>query len=245
MILDRVTITGADDSIDPSDLLGISRRHPFVEWGILVSRSHSFEPRWPSPRWIQALQTCARPPDRMSLSLHVCGAWVRDLLMGDNQMPPYLLDGFARVQLNFHGEALARERRLFPAALAAFGKRQIIFQVDGAYGLDRLREIWHGDPEGDIDAVPLFDVSHGSGATPVAWPSPVAPGIYHGYAGGLGPQNIVEELARISAVAGRTRVWIDMEMNVRSHRDRIFDLHKVGDVLTACSKVFVSGLHAH
>ena len=32
-ILDRVTITGADDSVRPTDLLELSREFPFVEWG--------------------------------------------------------------------------------------------------------------------------------------------------------------------------------------------------------------------
>lgn len=235
MKLDRVTITGADDSIDPSDLLLLSRQYPFVEWGILVSRSHSFLPRWPSPRWIQALQLCTQTPRKMNLSLHVCGTLVRNLLMGENEVPREYLAGFERVQLNFHGETLPHNRRLFLDALLAFGDRQIIFQVDGANGLERLREIWHADPAGDFNGVPLFDLSHGAGVSPGSWPEPIAPGVYHGYAGGLGPENIVEEIGRIAQVAGDARVWVDMETKIRSSRDRIFDLTKVEAVLEACA----------
>jgi hypothetical protein len=39
MILDRVTITGADDDVDIGDLVDLSARYPFVEWGILSSSS--------------------------------------------------------------------------------------------------------------------------------------------------------------------------------------------------------------
>ena len=34
-----VTITGADDSIQPSQLLDLQKEFPFVEWGILLSRN--------------------------------------------------------------------------------------------------------------------------------------------------------------------------------------------------------------
>ena len=37
MILDRVTITGADDSIHVEQLAELSQAYPYVEWGILVS----------------------------------------------------------------------------------------------------------------------------------------------------------------------------------------------------------------
>lgn len=34
-----ITMTGADDSIRPQDLLPISEKFPRVEWGILLSNS--------------------------------------------------------------------------------------------------------------------------------------------------------------------------------------------------------------
>jgi hypothetical protein len=46
-----------------------------------------------------------------------------------------------------------------------------------------------------------------------------------GYAGGLGPDNLAEELRRIEEVAGDAEVWIDMETNVRTAER--FDLDKV------------------
>ena len=61
MKLDRVTITGADDSVDPLQLRALSLEFPFVEWGILVSHSNTIctsypKPRFPSPKWIADLQ---------------------------------------------------------------------------------------------------------------------------------------------------------------------------------------------
>lgn len=53
-MLERVTITGADDSTDISQLVELSQEFPFVEWGILVSRRSEGGPRFPSREWIDA-----------------------------------------------------------------------------------------------------------------------------------------------------------------------------------------------
>lgn len=244
MKLERVTLTGADDSVEPGDLLELSREFPFVEWGILVSRSHPKEPRWPSVEWIQALQRCARPPDEMSLSLHVCGRFVRDLLLGENEVPRELLQGFNRVQLNFHGERVAHNRALFLQALPSLGKRQIIFQIDGEDGPGHLDFVLKNDKEGGVDAVPLFDLSHGAGISPRAWPAPLMPGVLQGYAGGLGPDNVAAELERIAAAAADARVWIDMETKIRTpagYRLDVFDLKKVRAVLKAAAPHVAAG----
>jgi hypothetical protein len=239
--LDRVTLTGADDSVNPMDLAKLSRRYPFVEWGILVSRSQSFQPRWPSPRWIRALQDIAAM-ENMALSLHVCGHWVRQLLLGEMEVPQEYLASFKRVQLNFHGEAVPYDHSLFLQALPALGKRQIIFQMDGRDGPKHLAAAWAHDPEGDLDAVPLHDASHGAGVVPGTWPQPVG-SVYQGYAGGLGPHNLAAQLKQIERAAGERRVWVDMETKVRSAGDRNFDLAKAEAVL-ALAKHHIAGQRA-
>jgi len=45
------------------------------------------------------------------------------------------------------------------------------------------------------------------------WPQPLP--IPCGYAGGLGPDNIQQELGRIAAVAGARPIWVDMEGKLR------------------------------
>ena len=50
-MLTRVTITGADDAVDPGALVALSAEFPFVEWGILFSKSREGEARYPSAEW--------------------------------------------------------------------------------------------------------------------------------------------------------------------------------------------------
>lgn len=239
MKLDRVTLTGADDSVNVDDLLKLSEQYPFVEWGILVHNAtiatsvSEWSPRWPSQAWIIELQAKVRNwyPETM-LSLHVCGRWVRELLQGRQLIPRFMFDQFNRVQLNFHAENTPCDGVGFCKALQSIGgNRQFIFQIDGQGGNEHLETLWDV-ADGlniHIDTVPLFDVSGGAGVVPDVWPKPTWMAndidyVYHGYAGGLGPDNVISELERIRAVAGTCRIWIDMETKIRSKGDSQFDL---------------------
>ena len=237
MKLDRVTITGADDGTDPKDLIALSAEFPWVEWGILASKSHEGAPRYPTRRWVERLVAAApgpllnSEPRGIKLSAHVCGRWVRDLLAGDAAVGRewHALDAFQRLQLNFHGEPHQTSdlKALLHWSACA---RQVIVQMDGN---ERLLG-WLRD--GGVTAVPLFDASGGAGLVPDAWPRPIAGIDYHGYAGGLGPATLARELPRIAEAATlapgmmagpSARIWIDMETRVRSDNDRHFDLDKV------------------
>ena len=238
MKLDRVTITGADDSIGrPDKLLDLTREFPFVEWGILVHAKGAGTPRFPSDSWIADLQRLIRGGHKMPLSLHVCGRWVRDLLIGKMTIPQELLFGFDRVQLNFHAENTPCDPPRFYEAVHQLRKgRQFIFQIDGNQGNAHLESLMIEDATvGDLDLVPLFDISGGTGVLPSAWPTPESAGevdySYYGYAGGLGPENLAEQIPLIAKVARRTRIWIDMETRVRSNDDQQFDLAKVRQCL--------------
>lgn len=239
-MLDRVTLTGADDSVDPTELVRLFQEFPFVEWGILVHHttlSGKSSPRFPSVAWIKRLQTLAADTS-LALSLHICGRWVRRLLLGDNQIPTELLAAFDRIQLNFHAENTPCNPEEFHAACVEFGSRQFIFQIDGSGGNEHLENLLdETDRTGNrVDAVPLFDVSGGAGIVPGEWPPPEfmvndRGYEYYGYAGGLGPDNVLHELARIRQVSGDCRIWLDMETRLRSAGDQHFDLAKCRSVL--------------
>jgi hypothetical protein len=242
-ILDRVTITGADDSIKPEALTELSRDFPFVEWGILASENNTVkaggQTRYPSPKWISDLQAMQEYGAGLNLSLHINGRWVRELLMGRHTMHADLWTGFQRCQLNFHAERNECDAPAFAGALKVHGQ-QFIFQLDGQRGNAHFTAaILHG--AGD-QCFGLFDVSGGAGILPDDWPTPTRwvsrPGnggiwAYQGYAGGLGPENLAEQIPLILEAASEAegiqpgRIWIDMETRVRSENDRQFDLAKV------------------
>lgn len=64
----------------------------------------------------------------------------------------------------------------------------------------------------------LFDASCGKGVLPKSFRAPhkVVP---CGYAGGIGPDNVVDVLKRLGKVTGDVVVWTDMESSLREMRD--------------------------
>lgn len=220
MPLTCVTITGADDTTDPKDLLLLWDEFPFVEFGILVGSSSG--PRFPTVEWIHRLvDVREQSGNLMRLSLHVCGRFLREIAAGKSSLGEVIgprLAAFQRVQLNWHGE------RQLPSVgenvLSAFCKLdgfgwnpQLIFQFDGVND-----HLWQPAAR-RFACAGLFDRSHGAGVVPGEWPQ-CSQEIPCGWAGGLGPDNLAAEIPRIDAKAWKAvDYWIDMETKVRSDDD--------------------------
>lgn len=226
-ILNRVTITGADDSIRPEELIAVSRRFPWVEWGILFSDSNQGNfvdggrdavPRYPTLAWLKELMDLN---PQIHLSAHLCGKYVKDVCGGNwswMEKNPGVESLFGRIQLNFADMSVnhVEQMRTALADMRIAGK-QIIFGCKNAVHTIRQNFM-------DMNVAPLFDASGGKGLLG-EWP--VHPGFYCGYAGGLAPDNLREQLGILSNVVGGNIVWIDVESKVRSPDDAIFDMKKV------------------
>lgn len=244
-ILQRVTITGADDSISADQLAAFSADFPFVEWGILVSASNQGSPRYPSRKWMDRLCDWSQQKD-FRVAVHVQGSWLRSLMAGDERP---LIEGVGplltmakRVQFNFHGGKLQFNVGQFTAALTLLPRieqKTFLFQHDGTDGASAMRSAIVFMPQ--LDCLPFYDTSHGAGVLPAEWPKPEYSYIVSqhdrlqvGFAGGLGPDNVVEQIPRIAKAAGKNRFWIDMETQVRGVLG-VFDLDKVKRVLELCA----------
>lgn len=232
-ILRNVTITGADDSTRISEMVELSQRFPYVEWGILVSLKSEGSYRFPSRNWIDTLSETALNHN-LNLSTHICGTWVRRLLVGslDWAELPSCIQVCQRIQINTHGERHYSElgmmetlrrapTRSYPTA------KQIIFQLDGVNDHLAYAASHYG-----LNVAGLHDLSAGAGVTPKDWLPPLST-LPTGYAGGLSPDNVIEQWHKIEDVCDR-ETWIDMERNVRTPDDSALDLAKVEKVLTLC-----------
>lgn len=235
MRIKTVTITGADDSINPRLLIELSQEFPFVEWGILISRNSVGERRFPSLKWIKWLSENRFDhslDEVVKISGHICGQWVRDIMIGETYefekifYPVYGM--FRRIQINTHGEKLKISNSGIVTALKSLD-RPILVQFDEVNSW-----IYYCAKDAGINVFPFFDLSHGAGMLPEKWPDFI--GNYCGYAGGLGPDNLEEQLVKIGSVVGDKDVWIDMETKVRSDDDEKFDIKKVRKCLEIASK---------
>lgn len=231
-----VTITGADASVDPAELIEISKEFPFVEWAILAGSDSGGKARFPSDFWIEQLTDAVDHAPEVNLSLHLCGKLQRSIIMGDDEFAKRVdISKFRRVQINTHGVKQHWNLAGLMNLINGYSHHEFIFQLDG-YGENEAmaKEVFF---QGCNNVSFLIDRSHGAGILPEGdWPIPQLALPSCGYAGGLGPDNFQKEVMKIvSAIEKRTDFksdwWVDMETNVRSNNDQVFDLEKVRAVL--------------
>lgn len=226
-MITRVTMTGADDSVQPSDLLKLQFKYPFVEWGILVQDRSFGKRRFPSEMWLQEL--AHHTP--LKLSCHLCGQYVTDFMNGSPtgiiklQERSDIWNQFRRVQLNTHGFKHDFNPTKLIDLLNTFDGHEFIFQFDNknTHILDEVQR--HAS---NISI--LFDLSHGAGVLPTEWPA-LHPNLRCGYAGGLSDLNVVGQIKKIEEIVLDSEIWIDAETHIRSNHDMQFDLNLVESFL--------------
>lgn len=206
---DFITFTGVDQWTDPQDMKDLSWDYP-VEWGILFSQKRQgMDPRYPDPatQWVIA-------QSGLRLSAHICGASSRAIMGEDSafvMIPNH--KAYKRFQIN--------HREPDPERIARFAEKvrvRCIAQTRDTTFPEDNRIDW------------LFDRSGGRGEAPDTWPPHPGNGRRVGYAGGIGPDNVVGVLAEI---VPKGPYWIDMESGVRTD-DRL-DIEKCREV---CRRVF-------
>lgn len=215
---DGVTFTGVDERTDLVKLLELSCRFP-VEWGILHSTSkQGLEPRFPTMSRINVLR--GLPINRAA---HLCGGYSRLVLQGK----PTMLDfsGFNRIQVNYVPNPkffpnLFKTDVGQPGALECYN---FSIRHNTPVIIQHRTLTW---PEfGGL--LYLFDKSGGRGEAPATFPPHENPNQVRGFAGGIGPDNVLDTLEKINACGA---YWIDMEGQVRT--DDWLDLDKCESVLT-------------
>lgn len=222
-----ITFTGLDERTDLDRVLNISERYP-VEWGVLFSpKRQGVQPRYPRMSVVENIFRCC--PD-IKISAHVCGGYSRQLISGTDIPVP--LGSFDRFQVNYVPNPLHH-----PEAAADTGEQ---------LGVAEIREYpWRGAAQPIVQwrtlTMPvsgtihyLFDKSGGNGKAPANWPKHPGGNQMIGYAGGLGPDTVREQLLRMNPAGP---FYIDMEGNVRT--EDWLDLDKVERV---CQQVYETGL---
>lgn len=224
MHLKYISITGADDAVDPADLLALSREFPAAEWAILLLPERAGTKRFPRADWIKSFAAQAAG---LNTAMHLCGGALLGFIKGDDDIFS-AMQGFSRIQLNLKfGDV---EGQYDPAALLKRVADNPRWQFIIQYAKDKqgLLPLLKDIPNHAV----LFDESAGRGISPDTWDAPL-PGHFCGYAGGLNPDNVAQNIEIIAKVAAGHDTWIDMETGVRTND--VFDLAKVRRVLEIAS----------
>lgn len=229
-MLTRLTITGADDRVNPDDLVALSREFPFVEWGVLLSGSRFGTPRYPSRDWLGRLGLAGLAKFagcHVALSAHFCGDFARSVLADDiNYIAGVIPYGFQRVQINGFRPMDSFDRVLQRHKESVEIILQVRAEADLQDAADLVAKVGGG-------ASVLFDPSGGRGIESFSWPRPPAALQGRmGFAGGIKPHTIVDVLNDIGPLD--SDFWLDMESGVRSGDDA-FDLSLVRKALEAAA----------
>lgn len=222
-MLTRVTITGIDGLTNMNEVESLTKEFPFVEWGVLLSPSSQGKtPRFPGVHTLEGVRN--RP--NLPWSGHLCGRHVQTILNGyawvEREIVPWPV--FRRIQINTHGQRYWFNKEGLANVLRKNLDKEFIFQYDNVNG--KLLEAM--DEMGVKNYSTLFDLSHGAGVLPEEWPKPIE-GVSCGYAGGISPENIKDQIKKVLSVAGDRPFWMDMETHVRTNE--VLDMDKVRQCL--------------
>ena len=225
MPLTACTLTGVDEVTPLVELAVVSDLYPYAEWGFLYLPEQQGRPgRFPS---VERMRRAFRElPPYVQIALHVCGSGAAQLLDGEpviGGLVEQIRGRRGRVQLNVDVVGrpidLARLRRFMQA------QPDLIFITPFNEANAGVLPALAGLPNHSI----LFDDSLGRGVLPASW-RPAMKEVDCGYAGGLGPDSLDEQLPRIYAASGGAPFWIDMAGRLRDAYDR-FSMHFVRQCL--------------
>ncbi|MDA8153168.1 MAG: hypothetical protein M0003_10730 [Acidithiobacillus sp.] len=239
MPVTKITLTGVDENTDLNQLVALSKDYPEVEWGFLYSPKQKGGPqRYPSVYFLK--KALALLPSPVKAALHVCGKEVNNILTSEpvaTALVDFLSARSGRLQLNFNH----RKRPVDLQALARFisdhPRLAVITQIhDG--NADVQPELFKILGFAPANHALLFDASGGRGQVATILEAPRY-GIHCGYAGGIGPDNIVERVTAINSMVGRLDTWIDMESSLRTTTAGIdwLDLKKCQATLEAFKEI--------
>lgn len=219
------TLTGIDEHTDFSRALDLSHEFSFLEWGVLLGGAPS--PRYPHIDTIANWASVCH--DRQArTALHLCGKFARQWIAGDPDIVE-LARQFGRIQVNV--VAARTDVDALVDAVTSSRHPRVITQHNAANETITHRLI------NEHQHAVLFDASGGRGEATTSWPTHI-PGKACGYAGGLSPETVEEELEKIAAQAGPA-FWIDMEGRVRTAQDTL-DLDRCQRVLANVQRWLVA-----
>lgn len=225
MLLRRVSLTGADDTVSVEELYLLARQFARVEWALLYVPHAEGQARNPTRSWREAFFDAKMPGYS---AVHLCGRQAfEELLAGE--LPAEILKA-NRLQLNINAR---KPDFTDDQVLAVFAKAlelgpEIILQYHPAAAHVVEYAVAHCPAAHRRRLHVLMDASRGTGVLPDSWGTPPSLAqTFCGFAGGLGPANIAEVAAQLNQRG--LPFWLDMESGVRT--DNRFDMTKVRAVL--------------
>lgn len=233
-----VTCVGADDSVDPADLIASAAKFPEMEIGLQVCSEQEAVPGFPSRTWLERFVTLALDVS-IRCVLQVSGEWALGFAHGEpNPWPVSLLRKyrqaggrvtrehavFQRLQLNVDGSrggASQFDVTLLAATLEFGHGRRMVLQSDD-HNQNLLDELDRHGAEYDIVE---------------RWDGPRTahrhrPGHFTSYAGVFLPDGGKAALAAVEHL-GSSSIGIELKHQLLSEDGKSYRLESAGDMILA------------
>ena len=240
MKLKFITCSGCNETTSIPELLNLLSEFPRAEIGVQVSNKKA---SYGSSRydWICSLW-CLVLHRRVTINaaLHVNLQWVEDfgqgivapeleefLFFDNNDGTPF----FQRVQLNFKiGREKTPDIDKLEQAIRRFPRHRFILSYNQS-NKRLIQELYVRNVKFDC----LFDESFGAGIVPATRDEPAFIDVLQGYAGGITPDNVVQELCKIAQTNKQgyclQDVYIDAHKGLEDEFTH-FDINKCRAYLT-------------
>lgn len=223
-ILSFVTLSGIDDQVSIRDLIDLKEEYENIEYGILYSYKNLGTSRYPSAKYIRSLCVSGLG----NLSLHLCGSVIKDFCTSDGNVDNFLnefgnlIERFNRIQINFSTKYTSDniDFDILENNISRKEFQYIEFIIQAAEDFNIIS--WALNKNLSI----LQDQSSGTGKLAKVWWYSF--GDRFGYAGGLDPTNLENQLIEIrekQKISSSKKIWIDAESGLRTNDE--FDLTKV------------------
>lgn len=235
MKVDRVTLTGIDNSIKISSLLSLqtiySRPELVIEFGMLFSKSNT-SPRYQTTELLESI-IVKDTYKKLYLSAHLCGKFSEEVLNGNDDLVSKLSPIFKRLQINFNFTKNKKFDLLsFYSLVDKYPHNRFILQYNESNKSiieDIINSTYNQIVSNNIQF--LYDSSGGRGVIQEGSFTPPIDNFYTGYSGGFNPNNTNRVVAQLTyGIKEERRVWIDMETGIRDENDN-FSISKCEKVL--------------
>lgn len=228
----KVSCCGANELLRVEDVVKFLEKNRNVELGIGVSKERC-QYAMNRFKWILKLQdNLSNENGKSRIAFHVNGEWSHNIVE-TGTLPKELLfilfrnNGIARVQLNVIGSGYSFEN-LRAAGLAKLiltlkEKKLAKFIIPAnPQSMNFIKDLQTYTNDFDV----LYDVSFGLGKQANEYLS-IFSNNFQGYAGGLSPDNIKQELLKIDEAQKKSvDIWVDAEGRLKCENYNMLDLNK-------------------
>jgi hypothetical protein len=233
MNLKYITCSDPRESLQINDLIELTKISPKVEIGMQSHPSAMMSGLDRNIWFNQFLDWAGKQKTPVNIAMHVNYQWCDKMCTGiiPNEIAKWMqlrnvhtdAPVIKRWQLNigdgtnnFDAEKIARLIEMFP-------ENDFLFPFN-PYVQSKISALYKTNAKFSL----MYDSSYGYGICPDRWNPPVYNDRNMGYAGGLSPENVAQNLEKISQVVPKDyTTWIDAEGKLMKPNSRTWDMKNV------------------